>query len=315
MRPYVLSELELRHLVALQAVATAGSFWEAAEQLGCSQSALSQQIATVERIVGTRLIERSRGRRVNHLTEVGRLLLRHAEVIVARLRAAHADFSAFAEGKAGTLRIGTFESTGTHILPAVLREFRLRWPRVDIQLTELAKDDALLSLIERGEIDLSFAILPLPDGPFESISLLEDPYVLVVSSEASPKERGPLILADLRSRPLIMTGQARSTEQVEAYIRSRGIALNVVFRSNYNGTVQGLAAAGAGAGLCARLTVDERRSDTRVLAPIRGLPPRVIAIAWHRDRYRSPAAEAFVETARKICAQPAQKSRKTVRPR
>ncbi len=158
---------------------------------------------------------------------------------------------------------------------------------------------------------LSFAILPLPEGPFESVSLLEDPYVLVVSSEASPKERGPLTLADLKARPLIMTGQARSIEHLEAYIRSRGITLNVVFRSNYNGTVQGLAGAGAGAGLCARLTVDERRSDTRILAPIRGLPPRVIALAWHRDRYRSPAAQAFVETARKICAQPARKGKKT----
>src|SRR5258708_20702066 len=271
MQPYVLSELELRHLVALQAVAAAGSFWEAAEQLGCSQSSLSQQIANVERIVGARLIERSRGRRVNKLTEPGRLLLRHAEAIVARLRAAHADFSTWADGGAGTLGVGTVEGTATHILPSVLSEFRQKWPGVDVQLTELSKDDALLSLLERGELDLSFAILPLQEGPFEAVNLLEDPYVLVVSSKSSPRERGPLTLADLRSPPLIMTGQPRSLEHTEAFIPSRGFELNVVFRSNYNATVQGLAGAGVGAGLCARLTVDERRSDTRILAPIRGL--------------------------------------------
>src|SRR5260221_13939736 len=97
MSPYELGELELRHLLALQAIAESGTFWAAAERLGCSQSALSQRIATVERILGPRPIERRRGRRTVTTTEAGRLLLKHAEAIVARLRAVHADFTAFAE--------------------------------------------------------------------------------------------------------------------------------------------------------------------------------------------------------------------------
>src|SRR5215831_13763748 len=104
MKPYFLEDLELRHLLALQAIAETGSFWAAAERLGCSQSALSQQISTVEKILDARLVERSRGRRTVSVTEAGALLLRHAEVIVARLRAVHADFTAFAEGEAGALR-------------------------------------------------------------------------------------------------------------------------------------------------------------------------------------------------------------------
>lgn len=303
MKPYVLSELELRHLVALQAIAAAGSYWAAAEQLGCSQSALSQQIATVEAVVGARLIDRSRGRRVVALTEAGRLLLRHAQAIVARLRAAHADFSAFAEGAAGSLRVGVFESVGARILPFVLREFRRKLPKVEVRLTELAKDDQLLALVESGEIDLSFAILPLPEGPFDSAFLFEDPYVLAVAADAPPMRREPMRLADLHSIPLITTGQGRSFEQLEAYIRSREIALNIVFRSNHNGTVQGLAAAGEGAALATLLALDERREDTRLSGPIQGLPPRVIAMAWHHDRNRSPAAEAFIATARQVCGE------------
>jgi DNA-binding transcriptional LysR family regulator len=303
MKPYVLSELELRHLVALQAIAAAGSYWAAAEQLGCSQSALSQQITKLESIVGVRLIDRSRGRRVLALTEAGRLLLRHAQAIVVRLRAAHADFSTFAEGAADTLRVGVFESVGARVLPLALREFRRKLPKVEVRLTELAKDDQLLALVESGEIDLSFAILPLPEGPFDSVVLLEDPYVLVVAADAPQMTRDPARLADLQSVPLITTGPGRSFEQVEAYIRSRGIALNIVFRSNHNGTVQGLAAAGEGAALAALLTVDERREDTRLSGPIPGFPPRVIAMAWHHDRYRSPAAEAFIATAREVCGE------------
>src|SRR5215831_5509265 len=104
MNSYSLEELELRHFLALQAIAETGSFWGGADRLGCSQSALSQQISTVEQILDVRLVERSRGRRVVSVTEAGALLLKHAEVIVARLRAVHADLTAFAEGEAGALR-------------------------------------------------------------------------------------------------------------------------------------------------------------------------------------------------------------------
>jgi DNA-binding transcriptional LysR family regulator len=304
MRPYDLADLELRHLLALQAVAESGTFWAAAENLGCSQSALSQQIATAERVLGVKLLDRQRGKRTVTTTEAGRLLLRHAEAIVARLRAVHADFTAFAEGGAGTLRVGTFESSGTHLLPPLLREFRQRWPIVDVRLTELAKDDHLLQLVEQGDLDLSFATLPLPVGPFESQVLLQDPYVLVVARDATVPglRRGSVMLGQIQHMPIIGFGRGRSMQQAETHMKSRGIALNIVFRSNYNGVVQGLVAAGIGCAIAPLLTVDVRRTDTRVVGPIIDLPPRMISLAWHKDRYRTPAAAAFVEIARKISA-------------
>src|SRR5687768_10540374 len=116
--------VELRHLAALEAVARTGSFGRAAARLGYTQSAVSQQIATLERIVGERLVERPGGPRAVSLTEAGRLLLRHAEAIVARLEAAHADLDALSAGAAGTLRVGTYQSVGKRVLPALLRRFR-----------------------------------------------------------------------------------------------------------------------------------------------------------------------------------------------
>src|SRR5215218_6670220 len=103
MEPDRLLGVELRHLVALQAVAREGSFGRAARSLGYTQSAVSQQIAALERIVGERLLERPGGPRRVSLTEAGELLLRHAEAIVARLSAAQADLAALAEGAAGPL--------------------------------------------------------------------------------------------------------------------------------------------------------------------------------------------------------------------
>ncbi len=89
--------VEIRHLAALRAVAETGSFGRAAERLGYTQSAVSQQIATLEKAVGTRLVERPGGPRPISITEAGNVLLRHADGIVARLRAAQADLAALAD--------------------------------------------------------------------------------------------------------------------------------------------------------------------------------------------------------------------------
>src|SRR5437588_11103456 len=98
--------VELSHFAALQAVAAAGSFGRAADRLGYTQSAVSQQIATLERIVGEKLVERPGGPRPISLTEAGHLLLRHADSIVSRLQAAQADLQALRAGEVGTLRGG-----------------------------------------------------------------------------------------------------------------------------------------------------------------------------------------------------------------
>src|SRR3954467_12551190 len=111
--------LELRHLVALQVLAREGSFAAAAEALGYTQSAISQQIAALERTAGLRLVERPGGRRRIWLTEAGQALLRHADAIVAQVHAAAADVEALGEGRAGQLRVGTYQSVSARILPPV----------------------------------------------------------------------------------------------------------------------------------------------------------------------------------------------------
>src|SRR5215210_3753301 len=178
--------VELRHLLALEAVAREGSFGRAAESLGYTQSAVSQQIAMLERIVGEKLIERPGGPRKVSLTEAGELLLRHAQAIVSRLSAAEADLEALGNGQAGAIRVGVYQSVGEHILPALMQRFVAAWPRVDVRLEESANDVDLLAHIERGELDLTFADVPLPEGPFEYAELLADPYVFMLSAELAP---------------------------------------------------------------------------------------------------------------------------------
>jgi molybdate transport repressor ModE-like protein len=289
--------IELRHFLALDAVAREGSFGKAASALGYTQSAVSQQIAALERIVGHRLVERPGGPKPVSLTEAGRLLLTHADAIAARVAAAQADLTALDEGQAGTLRVGVFQSVGQRVLPELMRRFLASWPQVKVTLTESANDVELLELVERGNLDLTFADLPLVEGPFESVELMRDPYVLVVASdsELADRERPPSV-REMSELDLISHKHCRTVRRLDSLF---GRPLEFVFRSDHNQTVQALVAAGVGSALVPRLTMDPADEST-VMIELPKLPPRVIALAWHRDRYRTPAAHAFVETAEEV---------------
>ena len=299
--PNVWPELEVRHLGVLLAIAESRSLWAAADVLDLSPSAVSQQLATLESIVGQRLVERGRGQRQTRLTEAGELLVRHARAVIARLRAARADFAAFELGAVGSLRLGTFQSVGARIIPALLREFAIAWPGVDVVLTEREADDELLVAVEQGEVDLSFATYPLPEGPFEATELVQDPFVLVVPAGSPIGAGQPARLDDLRDVPLIGIRSPHVQARVEEALRERGVEPRVVMRTDDNGTLQGLVAADIGVAVTPLLTLDEGDPRFRILH-LDDLPTRTIVMAWHRDRYRSPAARGFVAAAQRVSA-------------
>ena len=210
--------------------------------------------------------------------------------------------SALEAGDAGRLRVGTFQSVGARVLPSLLRRFSEARPSVEIVLSETSDERELLELIERGELDVTFWTLPVPAGPYESVELLHDPYVLVVPT-GSPLAalRRPPSLKEIALQPLIGFNHCTAMDQVEAQLSSSGRAPTFVFRSDNNGTVQGLVGAGVGISVAPLLTVDADDDRVEVVDLQGRIPPRVIGLVWHADRHRSPAAEAFVESAVTVC--------------
>jgi DNA-binding transcriptional LysR family regulator len=295
-----LSTIDLRYLSALIAVSQEESFSRAAERLGYTQSAVSQQIARLERTIGHQLIERPRGPRRVSLTPAGRILLRHADAIIARLNSAAADLDTLDNGTAGTLRIGCYQSVGVRIVPRVVREFSARFPDVALQLVENEDDGQLLQQVERGELDLSFVVAPLPPGPFDVEELLEDPYVVVVRSD-SPLGQGRtrITLKEIAGVPLVTYAQIREATRIENRLGRPALQKQIVFRSNDNGVILGLAEEGVGAALLSWLSVDPDRPGIRVLE-ITGVSRRTVGIAWHRDRYQITAAHAFIDLAHSV---------------
>jgi molybdate transport repressor ModE-like protein len=296
-------QLELRHLLALQAVAREGSFAAAAEALGYTQSAISQQIAALERTVGQRLIERPGGRRRVFLTEAGQTLLRHADEIVAHVHAAAADLRELADGRTGRLRVGTYQSVGARILPGIVRDFAEAHPEVTLEIRESSDDDDLYGMLERAQLELSFGLLPPPVGPFEVLEVLRDRYVLLVACDSELADRAePLTIAEVASMPLIGFNECRQERWLEAQMHARAARPTWAFRSDDNATIQAMAAAGVGTALVPRLAVDP--ADRRTVAIDVGelFPPRRLGIVWHSDRTLSATAHGFMKIAAEACA-------------
>jgi molybdate transport repressor ModE-like protein len=298
-----LAGLELRHLVALKAISEEGTFAGAARRLGYTQSAVSQQIAGLERISGARLVERPKGRRPVGLTPAGTVMLRHGTAMLARAQALEADLAAATEAGGGSVRLGTYQSIGVHVLPALLPRLHAAFPQVDVQLRESASDFELLELVERGELDVTFCMLPVEDGPLATVELLADPYVLVIPRKSPLANGRRLTIRDFAALPLIGFRSCRNDHRIEAQLRARGFEPSIVFRSDDNPTVQALIAAGVGVALMPRLTVDANDQRTACLE-IGGLfPPRLIGLVWHRDRELSAVARALIAMAQQVCSE------------
>jgi len=296
--------LELRHLLALDAVARHRSFNAAADELGYTQSAVSQQIVALERLVGTRVFDRGSGPRPVRLTEAGRVLLTHARAVLARVDAASADVVALAQGAIGELRLGTYQSVATRLLPAVLARFRSQWPRIDIQLFESGSHDDIDDRVERGALDLAFTTPPVPrEDVFAYTDLLRDPYLLVVDLEHPLVAAGRVDIAELADIDLVGYRVCRAHAQLERFLRTRGIEPRIVMRAEDNQLLQGLAAQRVGAAIMPLLAIDLQRGDTVVLDLDGQVPARRIGLVWHRDRHQAPPTQSFIQIAKTLSAE------------
>jgi DNA-binding transcriptional LysR family regulator len=296
------SGLELRHLLALVAVVEAGTFSAAAERLGYTQSAVSQQIGTLERMVGAPLFERPGGRRLVQLTVAGEMLLTHARAVIARVSAAAADLRALASGEQGVLRVGTLPSVGTKVLPRLLGTFRTEWPGVQIVLRESRECADLIHAVEIGDIDVTFIdVGPYDTGSLHVRRLLDDPMVLVAPAGSPEAGRRTVSIDDAAQLPMIGTRNPGCRQIIDDAFRQAAVLPTYVFRSDDNPTIQGLIGSGLAYAVLPLLTVDENDPNVAVI-PIRPEPPpRRLGIAWHPERTPPVALLPFVEAAAGIC--------------
>src|SRR5215218_1079383 len=291
--------LDVRRLRVLREVALRGSFSAAAEALTYSQSAVSQQIAALEREAGARLVERN-GRGIR-LTDAGRALVRRADAILVELAAADAELQAIAGLRGGRVRVSTFASAASALLPAAVTAFRAANPAVQVELSLVEATEEAIGGLRTGRADLVLVARPAGEPPTDQVEahrLLEDPMLAVLPGGHRLARRRTLRLDDLAGEPWVLGGGPGCSDRA-AILRACHAAgfeprVTVDFPTDDYNATQGMVAAGAGVTLLPRLALAVPRDDLAV-RPLAGAGPTREVVAAVRRGDQAPATLAMLE--------------------
>jgi molybdate transport repressor ModE-like protein len=289
--------LDVKRLRVLREVANQGSFSAAADALYLSQSAVSQQIATLEREVGMRLVDRtSRG---PTLTEGGNVLVSHADAAIARLEEAERELAAIAGLEGGEVRVASFPSASATLLTSALSGFSQRHPNVRLTVAEAEPEDSLPGL-RAGELDLAI-VFDYPSVPAELdrdidlTLLLTESLHLALPADHKLAGRRSVRLVDLADEPWLCGVRPSSCgEVVIKACQDAGFEPRIAFESDDYHVLQGYVSAGLGVTLLPDLALATLRSDLVVLPTSPEAPKRRVWAATRPEGSRSPATEAMV---------------------
>jgi molybdate transport repressor ModE-like protein len=297
--------LDVKRMRILKEVADHGSFSAAAESLSYTQSAVSQQIAALEREANTQLV--TRGSRGIRLTEAGEALVRHADAILTRLADAEAELEAIAGLRGGRLRLAAFPTVGATLMPLAIATFRDRHPDVELTVRQLEPEDSL-PLLKSGELDIALTIVPSgrqqdEDG-VESQFLLADPMFAALPPNHPLANKARLRLKDLSGESWIGTTDACSCgDLVRSQCIRMGFEPHITFESDDYLAIQGLVAAGVGVALIPTLALTTVRDDIVIRDLGSDAPVRQIAAATLPGAQRSPATRAMLDVLHDVSAE------------
>jgi DNA-binding transcriptional LysR family regulator len=292
--------MELKQLRVLQAVGETGSFSAAAERLDYTQPAVSKIVATLERQLGTMLVDR--GIRPLRLTEAGSAVAQRAAAAFEQIAAAELEVEAIANLTAGSLRVGTFSSAGAAMVVDALRTFRKSHPDVDVSITEVGMPSAVTRSLRRGDLDVavSFDYPEIGDTFADDLALvhlLDDPFDVVVPRGHKLERERAIRFADLGKENWLLGdfgSDSPSFRMIDRRCREAGFDPNVAYRVNDCQMAQALVAAGEGVALLPRIMLQAKHRGVAI-RPLAADPPmrRVSAIRLG-TRYLTHATERFI---------------------
>ncbi|WP_028808723.1 LysR family transcriptional regulator [Streptomyces canus] len=294
--------LDVRRLQVLRAVVTSGTVTAAAAHLGYTPSAVSQQVAALEKQAGTELLERV-GRGVRP-TPAGLLLTEHAALISAAVAQAESALADLRAGRIGTLSVRYFATAGSTLMAPALARLRAEHPGVRVDL-ELADPEDPFQEVAGGRADLAVVVRPrgrVGDG-FRLVHLLDDPYAAVLPLGHSLAGREVIDLHELAGEQWV--GSEPPGPCLEPVIDScaaAGFSPDFVIRSEDYATAQGFVAAGLGVGLMPRLGLRGRHPGV-VVRPVRNPEPvRVISAVARETALDQPALRDLLSALRDAAA-------------
>jgi DNA-binding transcriptional LysR family regulator len=284
-------QMKLSQLRILVAVADQGSFSDAALHLEMSQSAVSHAIAALENSLGVILFVR--GRHGANLTPLGKEIADHAREMVRRGDAIAKAAEAARGLKSGQVRIASFRSTATHVLPTVIAQFHQQHPAITINLSEHEDYPHVEQTLREGQADIGFTFIPTSDE-FEVWQVLNDEFIALLPSTFQPAS-AQLTWQELVAYPLIMPpANYIMMRQVYDHAKTYGYSLTVAYEVETDATIVSLVAQGLGASILPRLAAEPIPPGIKVYSlpvPLR----RLLGVVTLADTLLSPAVYGFLE--------------------
>ncbi|MFF3751165.1 LysR family transcriptional regulator [Streptomyces sp. NPDC002018] len=287
--------IEARHLRVLRTVAATGSFSAAARELGCTQPAVSQQMKALESSAGTPLIVRTG--RETRLTEAGEVLVRHATGILAGLTAAEEEMAAIAGLRAGRVRLVSFPSGSSTLVPAALAALRAAHPGTRVSLVE-AEPPASAAMLRDGDCDVALAFRYGGSATeWDDLvvrPLLVDRLVGVVPEGHRLADAGTVAVGALADESWI-AGCPRCREQLVGACEESGFTPRIDFATDDYPAVIGLVAAGLGVAMLPELALEAvRPKGVRTLTVEPSVHREIVALTLP-DLARVPAVAATLD--------------------
>lgn len=293
--------LNLERLRTLDAVARHGSVSGAADGLHVTTSAVSQQLAKLEREAGQQLIAKN-GRGIR-LTDAGRLLADHAARILSQVELAQSDLEAHRGEAVGELSLGAFPTSARGLFPAVLAALRADHPQLRVRLLEMEPHVSVPRLI-RGDLDLAVVLdwynkpLSLPDG-LAKAPLLDDPADVAMPAGHRLAARAGVDLEEFADDEWISWPAGEFCHDWLMFtLRSKGVEPRISHMAEEHHTQLALVAAGFGVAIAPRLGRGPVPEGVRVV-PVRHTVRRHVYAVWREDADRRPSIRAAVRALRR----------------
>jgi DNA-binding transcriptional LysR family regulator len=288
--------LDVRRMQVLRAVVASGSVTGAAAALGYTPSAVSQQVAALEKETGAELLERV-GRGVRP-TAAGLLLTEYADAIGRQVAEAEAALADLLAGRTGRLAVRYFATAGAGMVAPAVARLREEHPAVQVEL-RLSDPEHALPDVREGRADLALVVRAQAGDGVRLVHLLDDPYLAVLPRGHRLAARRGVRLAELADEVFVGSewpGPCRDA-QLDA-CAAAGFRPRFVVESEDYVTAQGFVAAGLGIGLIPRLGLGSRHPGVVVREVRDPVPVRTIHAAVRETAPPLPALDAFIEALR-----------------
>lgn len=291
-----LEAIKLSQLRSLVAVAQCGNFSEAALQLNVSQSAVSHAIASLEEELGVVLL--SRGRHGATVTPIGEQIITHAQEILRLVEVIGKEARLSKGLDGGQVRVVSFRSAATHVLPGVIAQFRQRFPGISVTLLDGRGDDKVEQCLREGRADIGIICLPPPQD-LMTWELMRDEYVALLPPDAKVPGN-QLTWEALAQYPLILPPNSDYCSiLIRGHLTRLQQSLNAEYEIMEDSTIIGMVLQGLGATIMARLAAEPIPPAVqvhRLPVPLeRNIRAAILANALH-----PPAVYAFLDTLQQL---------------